>query len=175
MGVAPIRRAGIARLGFLALALVLVPAGCQGPAGPPGPPGPPGSSAGGPPYVWVCTPAYYPMSGSNPRADLYVFNGGTAAANVAVHILDKNGANLSGVNIPGASPAAAYPGQTGGATVSVAPANTLIVNWVFPQDSPEGGPNVSATVTVTSDQPVAVSSNFQWGGYKPLPCSLLPR
>lgn len=115
------------------------------------------------------------MSGSNPRADLYVFNGSTTTANVAVHILDKNGVNRSGVNIPGSNPAANYPGQTGAATVPVAAANTLIVGWVFPQDSPEGGANVSATVRVVSDQPIAVSSNFQWGGYKPLPCSLLPR
>jgi len=169
-----------ARRAFLALALLTVPTACTpgpaGPAGPAGPPGPPGgSSAGGPPYVWVCTPAHYPMSGSNPRADLYVFNGGAAAANVAVNILDKNGVNLSGVNIPGANPVAAYPGQTGNATVPVASANTLIVSWVFPQDSPEGGPNVSTTVRVVSDQPTAVSSSFQWGGYKPLPCSLLPK
>src|SRR5690348_12249941 len=33
------------------------PQGLTGPAGPEGPQGPAGSSAGGPPYVWVCTPA----------------------------------------------------------------------------------------------------------------------
>lgn len=143
--------------------------------GPPGPQGPPGSTGGGPPYVWICTPAYYPMSGSNPRADLYIFNGSTATANVAVHILDKNGNNLSGVTIPGSTPASTYPGQTGNATVPVAASNTLIVKWVFPQDSPEGGPNVSASVRVVSDQPIAVGSDFQWSGFTPLPCSFLPK
>ena len=159
---------------LLVLALVAIQLGCQGPPGPPGPPGPAGSG-GGPPYIWVCTPAVYPMAGSNPRADLYVFNGSAATANVAVHILDKNGNNLAGVNIPGSNPAATYPGQTGSATVPVAASNTLIVRWVFPQDSPEGGANVSATVRVVSDQPIAVGSDFQWSGFTPLPCTLLPK
>src|ERR1700741_3363201 len=78
---------------------------CVGPQGPPGPPGPSGSG-GGPPYVWVCTPASYPNAGSNTAADLYVFNGSSATANVAVHILDKNGNNLAGANIQGTSTAA---------------------------------------------------------------------
>jgi hypothetical protein len=30
----------------------------EGPQGPPGDPGPPGPSSGGPPFVWVCTPAH---------------------------------------------------------------------------------------------------------------------
>lgn len=158
---------------LLIVSLSLI-AGCQGPAGPQGPPGPPGSG-GGTPYVWICTPAIYPMSGGNPRADLYVFNGSTTSANVAVHILDKNGVNLAGVNIPGSNPAATYPGQTGSATVPVAPANTLTLNWVMPQDSPEGGPNVSTTIRVVSDQPIAVGSDFQFSGFKPLPCTLLPK
>ena len=168
---------GRARMaGFLALLILSVQIGCQGPAGPPGPPGPPGPSAGGgPPYVWVCTPAIYPMSGSNPRADLYVFNGSAATANVAVHVLDKDGNNLAGVTIPGSSPAAPYPGQTGSATEPVAASHTKIVTWQLPQDSPPGGPNVSATVRVISDQPIVVSTDFQWGGFKPLPCSLLPK
>jgi hypothetical protein len=163
------------------LALGLVgpqgPQGPQGPAGPQGvtgPQGPAGASAGGPPFVWVCTPAVYPMSGSNPRADLYVFNGSSTTANVAVHILDQHGSNLAGVIIPGASPAT-YPGQTGSSTVPVLSLNTLVVTWVFPQDSPEGGPNVSHAVTVTSDQPIAVGSDFQWGPFHALPCSLLPK
>lgn len=150
---------------------------CVGPQGPPGPPGPAGSG-GGPPYVWVCTPASYPNAGSNTAADLYIFNGSTATANVAVHILDKNGNNLAGANIPGTSPAATYPGQTGSATVPVAASNTLNVRWQTPV---AGGPgfdgvtNVSTAVTVTSDQPIAVGSNFQWSGFKPLPCTLLPK
>src|SRR5262245_2236244 len=60
--------------------------GPAGPPGPAGPEGPAGSSTSGPPYVWICTPAHYPMAGSNVRADLYVFNGGGTTANVAVNI-----------------------------------------------------------------------------------------
>ena len=167
-------RCCFALLAFLSLTTAIA---CVGPQGPPGPPGPSGSG-GGPPYVWICTPAHYPNAGSNTDADLYVFNGGSASANVAVHILDKNGNNLSGANIPGTSPAATYPGQTGSATVPVAAANTLNVRWKTPM---AGGPgfdgvtNVAASVRVSSDQPVAVGSNFQWSGFKPLPCTLLPK
>ena len=155
---------------FSLLAIV----GCQGPVGPPGPPGPAGAG-GGPPFVWICTPAAYPLSGGNPRADLYVFNGSATTANVAVNILDQNGANLSGVTIPGSSPAATYPGQTGSATVPVASANTLNVTWQMPQDSPPGGAHVAATVKVVSDQPIAVGTDFQFGGFHAVPCSLLPK
>jgi hypothetical protein len=163
------------------------PQGPQGPAGPQGatgsqgspgaqgPQGPAGASSGGPPFVWICTPAFYPLSGSNSRADLYVFNGGTATANIAIHILDKDGNNLAGVTIPGTSPAATYPGQTGTDTEALGPAHTKILTWVFPQTSPEGGPNVSASVQVVSDQPTVVGSNFQFGPFIPRPCSLLPR
>ncbi len=176
MSITAVPHARVYRLATAVLVLLIGQFGCQGPAGPPGPTGPPGpSGSGGPPYVWVCTPASYPMAGSNARADLYVFNGSTATANVAVHILDKNGTNLAGVTIPGSSPPLTYPGQTGSATVPVAAANTLIVKWVFPQDSPEGGANVSMAVRVVSDQPIAVGSDFQWSGFKPLPCSLLPK
>jgi hypothetical protein len=158
------------------LLAVAFAAGCQGPPGPAGPAGPPGpAGSGGPPYVWVCTPAYYPMSAGSTRADLYVFNGGAATANIAVHILDRDGNNLSGVNIPGAVPAAAYPGQTAGATEALPAAHTKIMTWQVPHDHPPGGPNVSAAVRVTSDQPVAVGSNFQFNGFKPLPCSPLPK
>jgi hypothetical protein len=110
---------------FLALTLLLSLIACVGPQGPPGPAGPPGS--GGAPYVWVCTPAHWPNMGSNSRADLYVFNGSTATANVAVNILNKDGVNLFGQVIPGTAPPVTYPGQTGAATVPVTPANTLIV------------------------------------------------
>jgi hypothetical protein len=137
--------------------------------------GPPGTYTEGKPYVWVCTPAFYPMSAGSPRADLYVFNGSSTTANVAVHPLDKNGANLAGVTIPGSSPASAYPGQSGATTVPVLSAHTLILTWVLPQDSPPGGPNVSATVTVSSDQPIVVGSDFQFSGFIPRPCSLLPK
>jgi hypothetical protein len=146
--------------------------GAQGPQGPQGPVGPPGASSGGPPFVWVCTPAFYPNTAGSPRADLYIFNGSSTTANVAVHILDINGNNLAGVTIPGS--ATTYPGQTGSTTVPVLSLNTMIVTWVMPTDSPDLAPNVSATVTVTSDQPGAVGSDFQFN-FHPLPCSLLPK
>lgn len=151
------------------------PQGPQGVQGPQGPQGPAGSSAGGPPFVWVCTPAFYPLSGSNSRADLYVFNGSPSTANIAIHILDKDGNNLAGVAIPGTSPVVNYPGQTGSATEALGSLNTKILTWVFPTDSPEGGPNVSASVQIVSDQPIVVGSNFQFGPFIPRPCSLLPR
>jgi hypothetical protein len=133
----------------------------------------------GAPYVWVCTPASFPTVGSNARADLYVFNGGAANANVAVNILDVNGNNLAGHNIPGTNPARAYPGQTGAATVALAPAHTLDVDWMTPVTGPppsfNGTTDVSYTVRVTSDQPVVVSTDFWWNGPAPIPCSLLPK
>ena len=129
------------------------------------------TSSFGPPFVWACTPAYFPLSGSNTPADVTIFNGSATTANVAVHIYDKDGNNLAGVTIPGSSPAAAYPGQTGTATVAVASKNTLIVSYQTPQDSPPGGPNVSATVEVVSDQPIAVGSDFQFSGFHNGACS----
>jgi hypothetical protein len=149
-----------------------------GPTGPPGPPGPPGSSSGGPPFVWVCTPASFPNAGGGPRADVYVFNGGTATANVAVNILDKDGNNLAGVTVPGSSPPSTYPGQTGSTTVPLAAANTLDVDWVIPTT---GGPgfdgvtNVSFSARVTSDQPIVVGSDFQFSGFHAGQCSLLAK
>jgi hypothetical protein len=59
--------------------------------------------------------------------------------------------------------------------VSVASLNTLIVTWQSPQDTPDLAPNVSATVQVISDQPIAVGSDFQFSGFHNLPCSLLPK
>jgi hypothetical protein len=106
---------------------------------------------------------------------VYVFNGSSATANIAVHILDKDGNNLAGVTIPGSSPAAIYPGQTGASTEVLLVGHTKIVTWQTPQDNPPGGPNVSSTVRVISDQPIAVGSDFQFSGFKPLPCSLLPK
>lgn len=149
-----------------------------GPTGPAGPPGPPGASAGGPPFVWVCTPASFPQAGGGPRADLYVFNGSATTANIAVNILDKDGNNLAGVTIPGSSPPATYPGQTGSTTVPLLAANTLDLNWTIPTT---GGPgfdgvtNVSFSVRVVADQPIAVGSNFEFSGFHAVPCSLLPK
>lgn len=174
MSITSVKRACVAGFAFLALVLLI---GCQGPPGPAGPPGAPGSG-GGPPYVWVCTPAHWPNMGSNSRADLYVFNGSTSTANVAVHILNKDGVNLFGQVIPGTAPPANYPGQTGAATVPVAPANTLIVTWQTPQSftNPPGldQTKVQTTVRVVSDQPIAAGTNFE-GNFSPVPCSLLPK
>jgi hypothetical protein len=153
-------------------------AGAQGPVGPQGPQGPQGvagASAGGPPFVWVCTPAFFATSGGTTRGDFYVFNGSSTTANVAVHFLDEHGTNLAGVTIPGTTPAAPYPGQTGTSTVALASLNTMVVTYQTPIDFPEGSANVSHTVTVTSDQPIAVGSDLQFSGFHPLPCSLLPK
>lgn len=156
------------------------PAGPQGSPGPEGPPGPPGPSAGGPPFTWVCTPAHYPNSGSNTQADLYIFNGSASTANVSVNILNKDGVNLAGETVPGTNPATVYPGQTGGATVPIAPSATMILTWNMPQafaaPSPAPDPaKISTTVRVVSDQPIAVGTDFQFSGFIPLPCSLLPK
>ena len=174
------RRAGIARFGFLALVILVAQVGCQGPAGPPGPAGPAGppGSGGGPPYVWICTPANLPNYGGIARDDLYVFNGSSMTANVAVNILDKDGNNLTGVTIPGSSPATTYPGEAGAATVPLLPAHTRNLNWANPITGGsgfDGVTHVSFTVRVKSDQLIVVGSDFQFGGVQAVPCSLLPR
>src|SRR5215467_4965236 len=151
------------------------PQGPAGPQGPQGPQGPPGSSAGGPPFVWVCTPAFFRQAAGSPRADVYVFNASSTTANVAVNILDVNGTNLAGVTIPGSAPPSTYPGQTGSTTVPVAAGQTLIDTWVVPADSPDLAANVSTAVRVTSDQPIVVGSDFQFSGFHNLPCSLVPK
>jgi hypothetical protein len=148
-----------------------------GPAGPSGPAGPPGAS--GPPYVWVCTPAHLPNSAGSPRSDLYVFNGSPATANISVNILGRDGNSLTGVTIPGSSPARTYPGEAGAATSPLLPAHTRDLDWVMPQAG--GGPgfdgvtNVAFSVRVTSDQPIVVGANFQFSGNLPSQCSLLPK
>jgi len=157
------------------------PQGAQGPAGPQGPQGPqgpPGSSAGGPPFVWVCTPASFPNTAGNPRADVYVFNGGSTTANVAVNILDNSGNNLSGITVPGSNPSSTYPGETGTNTSPLAAGATRDDHWVSPQTSGngfDGVTNVSFSVRVTSDQPIVVGHDFQFGSFSSIPCSLLPK
>jgi len=154
------------------------PAGATGPAGPQGPTGPAGSSSGGPPYVWICTPAHRPNAAGSPRDDVYVFNGSSSTANIAVNILDRNGANLAGITIPGSSPARTYPGETGATTVALAPAHTRDVDWVMPTTSGpgfDGITNVAITVRVTSDKPIVVGANFEFNGDIPSQCSLLPK
>jgi len=148
-------------------------AGCQGAPGPPGPAGPAGSG-GGPPYVWVCTPANYNSASTTP-ADIFVFNGSATTANVAVNLLNKDGVNLAGVTVPGSAPPVTYPGQTGSSTVAVLSAHTLIVSFQTAQGNPASGGNILASLRVVSDQPIAVGSNIQFSGFHPVPCSLLPK
>jgi len=152
--------------------------GPVGPEGPPGPPGPPGPSSGGAPYVWVCTPAHRPLSGGSPRDDVYVFNGSSDTANIAVNILDRDGNNLAGVTIPDSTPARTYPGEAGTTTVPLAAGHTRDVDWVMPTTSGpsfDGITNVAFSVRVTSDQPIVVGANFQFNGDIPSQCSLLPK
>ena len=147
-----------------------------GPAGPPGPPGPPGPSSGGAPFVWICTPAHRPLSSGSPRDDVYVFNGNSSTANIAVNILDKDGNNLAGLNIPGSNPVKTYPGEAGAATVALLPAHTRDVDWVMPDaDAGPAFTNVAFSVRVTSDQPIVVGANFQFNGDIPSQCNLLPK
>jgi hypothetical protein len=167
------RRAGLA---CVALVVLIAPIACVGPQGPQGPPGPSGSG-GGPPYIWVCTPAQYGNGGSPTGGNVYVFNGSSATANVAVNILDRDGNNLAGVTVPGSGPAATYPGETGANTSPLAAAHTRDVGFLLPVTSGpglDGVTHVSASVRVTSDKPIVVSSNFQFSGYHPVPCSQLP-
>ena len=151
------------------------PAGPQGSIGATGPAGPAGPSSGGPPFVWICAPAHYPNSGGGQRADLYVVNGSTSTANVGVNILDRDGGNLVGVLIPGSSPATNYPGESGSSTLPLGPGSTRNVTWQLPTTTPDAITNVSFSVRVTSDQPIAVGSNFGYFDNKALPCVLLPK
>jgi hypothetical protein len=143
-----LRLAGLAGLAFVAVA-------CQ--------------SSNGPPYVWVCTPANYDF-GNNTQAEIDVFNGSANTANVAVHFLAKNGANLAGQPIPLTNPVVNYPGQTGSATVAVASLNTLIIPYQIGGGLRSQSNALLASVRVTSDQPVAVGSNLFNGPPQAVPC-----
>jgi hypothetical protein len=160
---------------------VMGPQGATGPQGLqgiPGPQGPAGASAGGPPYVWICSPANFPNTGSNPRHDIYVFNGSSSNANVSVNILDRDGNNLLGHTVPGSNPAALYPGQANASTVSVQPAHTYNLNWFAPQTAQpasDGVTDVAFTVRVTSDQPITVGHDFHWQDFVSVPCALVPK
>ena len=153
-------------------------AGPAGPAGPPGANGTNGTDAGGPPYIWVCTPVNY---GNAERSDatLHVFNAGAATANVAVHFLNKDGVNLAGVDVPAASPGPnpqpTYPGQTGSATVAVSSLNTFVVPFKSPFGVPANGGNVASAIHVVSDQPIVVGGSIFFSGLSVLPCSLAHR
>jgi len=153
----------------------------SGPAGPPGPQGPAGTSASGPPYVYVCTPINYHNAGTTTEY-LFVFNGSTSTANVAVNLLNKNGVNLAGApiavspgTIPPGDPAPLYPGQTGTSTTTIAPANTLMLSWYTAQGNLELDTNVAISLRVTSDQPVVAATNTVWSGFNVVPCTLMPK
>jgi hypothetical protein len=112
----------------------------------------------------------------NTQSNVYIFNGSAMTANVAAHFLNKDGTNLAGVAIPGASsPNDHYPGQTGSTTVSLSSQNTMILPYQTPSGNPASGGDVVVTVTVVSDQPVTASSDAQFDGPHPVPCSLLPK
>jgi hypothetical protein len=149
--------------------------GPQGPAGPQGPQGPQGASAGGPPFVWVCTPANYDLAGSGNNSEIDIFNGSATTANVAAHFLAKDGTNLSGSPIPGSNPLVNYPGQTGSNTVALAPQNTLILPYLTGSGTRATDNTLLATVSVVSDQPIVVGYNIPFGALQATPCSLLPR
>jgi hypothetical protein len=153
------------------------PAGPAGATGPAGPAGPPGASAGGPPFVWVCTPANYDLAGSGNNSDINIFNGSTTTANVAAHFLSKDGTNLSGQPIPGSGPPVVnYPGQTGSTTVTLASQNTMILPYLTGAGTRDANPStLLATVVVTSDQPIVVGYNIPFGALQATPCSLLPK
>ena len=141
--------------------------------------GPAGADAGGPSYVWICTPAHLPNAGGNTGGDIYVFNGSGTTANIAVNILDRTGNNLAGVQIPGATPGTNYPGEAGASPVTLANGHTRDLDWLMPVNAGpgfDGVTNVAITVRVTPDQPVVVASHFQFNPIgMPNQCSLLPK
>jgi hypothetical protein len=145
-----------------------------GPEGPPGPKGDPGTSAGGPPFVWVCTPAHLYHNGGTNTSNLYVFNGSSSTANVAVHFLDINGTNLVGVTIPGTA-SETYPGESGTSTFALLSTRTRNLTWTMPIASPDPTTNVAYTIQVSSDQPIVVGANLLGGGFMPNECNLLPK
>src|SRR5688572_16665845 len=154
--------------------------GADGAPGPAGPAGPAGEDASnGPPYTWVCTPVNYKNAGST-LGTIYVFNGGTSTANIAMNWLNSSGVNLAGVVVPGAvppnpgDPAPVYPGQTGATTVAVPPSGTFSQEWYTAQFlDPATASDVAISVRVVSDQPIAVGSNIIFSGFHALPCSAL--
>ena len=155
------------------------PTGATGATGPAGPAGPPGPSSGGPPFVWVCSPAKLTNVGSNGPGELYVFNGSASTANVSVNFLDKSGNNLAGHNIPGSPSPGTYPGEANGVTVTLAADNTRDLYWSAPVT---GGPgfdgvtNVSFSIRVVSDQPITVGARFDFHPFEmPQVCHELSR
>ena len=165
------------------------PAGPVGPTGPTGPQGPAGEdgedgadgapgadgvSAGGPPYVWVCTPGNLDF-GNNGQAEVSIFNGGASTATLATNFLAKNGANVSGGLIPTSNPPANYPGETGSNTVTLASRNTLILPFLLGGGLRSLDNNLMASVIVTSDQPIVVGMQMANGPLNAVPCNALPK
>lgn len=163
------------------------PAGPAGPAGPTGltgatgvtgatgPAGPPGPSSGGPPFVWACTPAHFPNVAGTTTGNIYVFNGSSSTANIAVNFLGRDGNNLQGITVPGSSPAVTYPGEAGASTVTLDAGHTRDVPFTMPITFSDPVTNISFTVRVTSDQPIAVGADLSFSGFHPIPCSLVAR
>jgi hypothetical protein len=150
------------------------PAGPTGPTGPTGPAGENGTSAGGPPFVWVCTPGNLDYV-NNGSAEVSIFNGSNTTATLSTHFLAKNGVNVSGGTIPTSSPAATYPGETGSNTVTLASKNTLILPFLIGGGQRALDNNLMASIEVTSDQPIVVGMQMANGPLNAVPCNALPK
>jgi hypothetical protein len=150
------------------------PAGPTGAVGPTGPAGADGASAGGPPFVWVCTPGNFDFV-NNGNAEVDIFNGSDTTATLSTHFLAKNGANLAGGVIPSTNPVATYPGETGNNTVTVASKNTLILPFLLGGGTRASDNTMMATVMVTSDQPIVVGMQMANGPLNAVPCNQLPK
>lgn len=150
------------------------PAGEDGADGADGAPGADGASAGGPPFVWVCTPGNLDF-GNNTNAEVSIFNGSGATATLSTHFLAKNGTNVSGGTIPTSSPAATYPGETGSNTVTLASKNTSILPFLIGGGLRSLDNNLMASIEVTSDQPIVVGMQMANGPLNAVPCNALPK
>jgi hypothetical protein len=150
------------------------PTGPQGPAGEDGADGADGAAAGGPPFVWVCTPGNLDF-GNTGNAEVSIFNGGGATATLSTHFLAKNGTNVSGGNIPTTNPVATYPGETGSNTVTLASKNTLILPFFLGGGQRALDNNLMASIEVTSDQPIVVGMQMANGPLNAVPCNALPK
>ena len=126
----------------------------------------------GSPYVWACTPANY-YSGGNTPGTVMVYNGSASLANVSVKLLNRNGTNLAGTQVPGAPPGPVYPGQTGTTTVPLEADRTMVVSWTTAQGNPATDTTVPTTVRVSSDQPIVVGSNIEFSGFHPTVCGFM--
>jgi hypothetical protein len=159
MGAIAVRRTGLACVSLLAILLIVL-ARC--------------ASAGGPPYVWVCTPGNLDF-GNTGNAEVSIFNGGNAAATLATHFLAKDGTNVSGGNIPTSNPVATYPGQTGSNTVTLPARNTLILPFLLGGGLRAQNNSLMASVMVTSNQPIVVGMQMANGPLNAVPCNALPK